>query len=150
MTEVEAFNASARRVLELMDGIRVLVRGERTYAERDESYPEDREARFLEQNRLMDRAMRDLAAKFHAVEKLSGEGEKSEARRVVDELRSAFRETMDLVRETRTAVERAKDETAREIRAMGQRENALRAYGANRATYTNGGKGHEDPGTAVY
>lgn len=135
MKEGETFRAAVRRVLELMEEIRVLVRQEREYAEGDESFPEGRETRFQEKNRTMEQAMRDMVAKFHEVSKHGGEREKSEALRVVEDLRETFRETMRLVQETQSAVQRVRDETCREVRSMGQRENALRAYGANRGTY---------------
>ncbi len=149
MRECEAFVEAARRVADLMEEIRVLVREEREYAERDASFPEDRESRFQEKNRMMEQAMRDMAARFHAVETCCGEREKNEAHRTVEELRGNFGETMRLVQETQTVIRRVRDETGREIREMGRTENALRAYGASRGTH-NGEKGHENPGTAAH
>ena len=134
MRECEAFFAAHWRVTELMEAIRVLVRDERGYAERDESSPAEREAEFLEKNRALEQAMREVGEEFRTVEKCGAERERNEARRMVEILRENFRETMRLVEDTQAVIQRARDETFREIRAMGLKENAIRAYGSGRKT----------------
>lgn len=132
MGENEAFVVATRRVMEHMKGIRLLVREEREYSQGNKPFPEHREIRFLEKNRMMKKAMQELVASYEIVKRSCGEREKKEALRIVELLREYFRETMRLVEEAHSSIQKVRDETYREIRTMGLQKKALRAYGAYR------------------
>jgi hypothetical protein len=132
MGENDAFVAATRRVMELMKGIRFLVCEEKEYSQEKKPFPANREIRFLEKNRMLKKAMQELIASYQTVKKCCGERERNEALRIVELLREYFQETMRLVQEVHSSIQRVRDDTYREIRTMGLRKKALNAYCAYR------------------
>lgn len=132
MAEHRGIADFARRITELNDTARTLIREEHEFSTHDEPFPRDRNNKFIRINREMMEAARDMTRLIKEISESGKPDAQNEGILMIESVRDSIVKTLEMIRETTRAIQETRNITYREIQAFRDKDTALRAYGFSR------------------